>query len=172
MFDLGDVAIGNVRKPRDLRWRRNDNRYHDAHYDGDVWQHGDVGSIDVIGNLGDVGRVDILWNAGNVGIVGNVRCRLKQHRGIVESNINIAYPTGRQRSKRRSVRILPDWQSWGQSSIDGPDTHRIAHNRQRGEFGAGNTNDARGFSTHGKSCAMTAAGAPAEAIFICERDRP
>jgi hypothetical protein len=168
MFDLGDVAIGNVRKPRHLRWRRNDNRYHD----GDVWQHGDVGSIDVIGNLGDVGRVDILWNAGNVGIVGNVRLGLEQHRGLVESNINIAYPTGRQRSKRRSVRILPDWQSWGQSSIDGPDTHRIAHNRQRGEFGAGNTNDARGFSTHGKSCAMTAAGAPAETIFICERDRP
>jgi hypothetical protein len=172
MFDLGDVAIGNVRKPRDLRWRRNDN------YFGDVWQHGDagnvriVGSIDVIGNLGDVGRVDILWNAGNVRIVGNVRCRLKQHRGIVESNINIAYPVGRQRSKRRSVRILPDWQSWGQSTSGDTDAHRIAHNRQRREFSAGNTNDARGFSTDGKSCAMTATGAPAETIFICERDRP
>jgi hypothetical protein len=101
-----------------------------------------------------------------------VRLRLEQHRGLVESNINIAYPTGRQRSKRSAVGIFSNWQSWGQSSIDGSDAHRIAHNGQRGKFSAGNTNDARGFSTHGKSCAMTAAGAPAETIFICERDRP
>ena len=114
MFHRGDFAIGNVRIPRHLRRRRNGNgnRNHDACHRGNV-RHHDIGNIDVVGTLGDVGSVDVLWNAGNVGIVGNVRRWLKQYCGIVDSNVNVGHPAGRQRSSRSSVGILRGWQPWG-----------------------------------------------------------
>ena len=174
MFDGGDFATGNVRVSRDLRrrWNGNGNRNDNARqrrHDGRRSAVGNinvVGNIDLDGDLGDVGSVDILGHDGNVGIVGNVRLRLKQRCCLVESNLNLVNHGHRQHSNRRSLGVLRDRQSWGQSPIGGTDDKRIADSGWRGEPGAIGANDARCFtSVHCKHY-------PVKTLFICERKRP
>jgi hypothetical protein len=153
MFDRGDVAVGNVRIDRQLRWRRNgarnrgachcgnDGHHGDASHRGNNGSHGGAGNINIIRNDGSDGNVDIPWNAEHVGNVRNVRLRLKQHCFIVDSNVNVdvAHHAGRRCSNGTSVGIIRDRQSWGRLRSSRTNNDRIAHCGYR--RGAG-TNDA------------------------------
>ena len=117
MLDGGDFAGRNVRITHDLRRRRHDRRSPDAIRHGNAGQSVDVivGNIHVVGNIRDIGSIGNLGNAGNIGIDRNVRLRLKQHCGIVESdNDNVVdHRVEQWCSRGQSVGILRDRKSRG-----------------------------------------------------------
>ena len=85
MFDGGDFAIDDVRIDRHLRRRRN------GHGNCHACHRGNVGNVDVIGNVVGIGNV------------GNVR--LRQQCFIVDSDVNLANNDGWQRWNRNSAGI-------------------------------------------------------------------
>jgi hypothetical protein len=75
-----------------------------------------------------------------------VRFRLKQHRFIVDSDINGANGAGRRRPNRNSDGIYRDQQSGGQFRSSRTNNDRIAHGRHRGTDSIG-TNHADGYTS-------------------------
>jgi hypothetical protein len=134
LFDLRDFAVWHVRIDRDLRRRWNGIRNGDARGRSELW-HGNVGNVDVVG---DVGTVDNLRNAGDVGIIGNVRLRLNQHGFVFDSNIDVTDGAGRPGSNWYSAGIYRDRQSRCQSASNRTDDERIAYNELRGDFSGAN----------------------------------
>jgi hypothetical protein len=125
MLDLGDCALRNVRIDLDLRRRRNDNGNGDADHSSNV------------GHNCNVRNVDFVRDAGNLGIVGNVRFRLKQHRFIVDANVDVAHNPGRRCSNGNSLGLYRDWQSWAQLRSSRTNDDRIAHCGYRGTDSVG-----------------------------------
>jgi hypothetical protein len=140
MLDTRDFAIGNVRIDGDLRRRRRVNGNYGAR-DG-----GDIRNADVIGDVSDIRNVDDPRDAGNLGHVGNVRLRVEQHRGVFDTNINVADNAGWRGSNRTPLGIDRDRQPWSQLRGGCSNTKRIADYR----VCSTGANRARGYvSAHG-----------------------
>jgi hypothetical protein len=160
MFDRGDFVFGNVRIHRELRRRRNGSRNSGACHRGYDRQHrdthrgnngpcDDAGDINIVANDNSAGNVNILRNAGHVGNVGHVRLRLKQHRVIVDSDLDIAHRAGRGCSNRNSAGFHGNQQSRGWFRACGTADRRIAHCRHRGAAFVGTNGTCCSTGKHG-----------------------
>src|SRR5882672_4924417 len=119
---------------------------------------GDIGNVDVIGDVGDVGNVDNFGHAGNLGHVGNVRLGLKQHRLFFDSLVDVTDHAWRGRSNRDSAGVYRDRQPWGQFRRSNTNDRRAADNEFAGDFSGANDacccSSARPFiHDDGKHCA-------------------